>query len=285
MAQLRQQLLNDALQLSRRRQAAAGQLRVSTESCLRDLAMGGSRFDVRVMWEAAAAPHVPGSGARGGRGGGSHALLVPADEAAACGQAVPAAALAQPVESPPRSSNPDTSATSGASGSDVSSGDAASTEQAAAVPPPAGWFRVRPGGLDAAEFLLAAGPSEPLRPLAATASGGESARVMLALKAAPAAAAAACGADSSGSGGSGASGASSSGSGNGSGHGSSSSSSSSPEGSALGAEGGPPILVLDELDSGGGQLAHGAPGNGGGGSGSLSCLTKRAAALRNNEGL
>jgi hypothetical protein len=36
------------------------------------------------------------------------------------------------------------------------------------------------------EFLLAAGPSEPLRPLSAVASGGESARVMLALKAAPA---------------------------------------------------------------------------------------------------
>ena len=46
---------------------------------------------------------------------------------------------------------------------------------------------VTPLGLDTAEFLLSAGPSEPLRSLAATASGGESARVMLALKAAPAA--------------------------------------------------------------------------------------------------
>ena len=46
---------------------------------------------------------------------------------------------------------------------------------------------VTPSGLDTAEFLLSAGPSEPLRSLAATASGGESARVMLALKAAPAA--------------------------------------------------------------------------------------------------
>lgn len=36
------------------------------------------------------------------------------------------------------------------------------------------------------EFLLASGPYEPLRPLSAIASGGESARVMLALKAAPA---------------------------------------------------------------------------------------------------
>ena len=36
------------------------------------------------------------------------------------------------------------------------------------------------------EFLLAAGPAEALRPLGAVASGGETARVMLALKAAPA---------------------------------------------------------------------------------------------------
>jgi DNA repair ATPase RecN len=36
------------------------------------------------------------------------------------------------------------------------------------------------------EFLFAAGPEEPLRPLSAVASGGEAARVMLAIKAAPA---------------------------------------------------------------------------------------------------
>lgn len=52
-------------------------------------------------------------------------------------------------------------------------------------------FRARGNGFDAVEFLLAAGPAEPLRPLAAVASGGESARIMMALKAAPAAAAAA----------------------------------------------------------------------------------------------
>lgn len=40
-------------------------------------------------------------------------------------------------------------------------------------------------GLDSLELLLAAGPAEPFRPLAAVASGGESARLMLALKAAP----------------------------------------------------------------------------------------------------
>ena len=42
------------------------------------------------------------------------------------------------------------------------------------------------GGIDEVEFLLAAGPGEPLRPLASVASGGESARVLLALKASPA---------------------------------------------------------------------------------------------------
>lgn len=41
------------------------------------------------------------------------------------------------------------------------------------------------GSLDKVEFFLAAGPAEPLRPLRAVASGGESARIMLALKAAP----------------------------------------------------------------------------------------------------
>lgn len=50
----------------------------------------------------------------------------------------------------------------------------------------AGRYVIGPGGLDSAEFLMAAGPAEPLRPLSAVASGGESARVLLALKAAPA---------------------------------------------------------------------------------------------------
>ena len=46
-------------------------------------------------------------------------------------------------------------------------------------------YSVGESGLDRVEFLLAAGPAEPLRPLRAVASGGESARIMLALKAAP----------------------------------------------------------------------------------------------------
>ena len=37
-------------------------------------------------------------------------------------------------------------------------------------------------GLDDVEFLLSANPGEPLRPLAKVASGGEAARIMLALK-------------------------------------------------------------------------------------------------------
>lgn len=50
-------------------------------------------------------------------------------------------------------------------------------------------YTVTPTGLDQVKFLLGAGPGEPLRPLSDVASGGESARIMLALKAAPVAAA------------------------------------------------------------------------------------------------
>ncbi len=60
-------------------------------------------------------------------------------------------------------------------------------------------YRIAPHGLDAVDFLLAAGPAEPLRPLAAVASGGEAARIMLALKAAPAAAVASVAASAPGS--------------------------------------------------------------------------------------
>lgn len=49
-----------------------------------------------------------------------------------------------------------------------------------------GWYEMHPHGLDSVDFLFAAGPEEPLRPLSSVASGGESARVMLAIKAAPA---------------------------------------------------------------------------------------------------
>ncbi len=42
------------------------------------------------------------------------------------------------------------------------------------------------GGLDSVEFFLSSGPNDTLRPLSSVASGGESARILLALKAAPA---------------------------------------------------------------------------------------------------
>jgi hypothetical protein len=102
-------------------------------------------------------------------------------------------------------------------------------------------------GLDSVTFLLAAGPSEPLRPLADVASGGEAARVMLALKAAAAAVAANAAAAAAAAG-------PSSGPPTTSGPSSSSlealpNSSASSAGSGSGS-GPPPVLVLDELDAG-----------------------------------
>ena len=47
-------------------------------------------------------------------------------------------------------------------------------------------FRVRPGGLDRVTFLLAAGPNESLRSMSSVASGGETARLLLAMKLSPA---------------------------------------------------------------------------------------------------
>lgn len=84
------------------------------------------------------------------------------------------------------------SAAASSSGGMHSSGDLAGSaialgaEEAAGCGQAAGRYRLRPNGLDAVEFLFAAGQGEPLRPLSAVASGGESARIMLALKAAPA---------------------------------------------------------------------------------------------------
>jgi hypothetical protein len=110
--------------------------------------------------------------------------------------------------------------------------------------PPPPRFKVHSSGLDRVEFLLAAGPAEPLRPLAAVASGGESARIMLALKAAPATAAlatlatdtpAAAGAAEEQQGQQGQQG---------------QQESAADGGQGSGALSGPPIMVLDELDSG-----------------------------------
>ena len=56
---------------------------------------------------------------------------------------------------------------------------------AAAAHKPAGSYRLLPHGLDCVQLRLAAGPAEPLKPLAAVASGGESARIMLVMALGP----------------------------------------------------------------------------------------------------
>ncbi|CAL5219355.1 g1171 [Coccomyxa viridis] len=149
--QLKAELAHEAVQLSQRRRAAAGSLRAAVESCLADLSMAGSRFDVRIGWEE----HAKG-------------LLVSEELASKVHEA----------------------------GSQA--------------------YRVKKTGLDSVEFLLAAGPAEALRPLGAVASGGETARVMMALKAAPASVLA--------------------------------NSAHSSAGDFGGS--GPPVMILDELDSG-----------------------------------
>lgn len=70
--EIEEELRVDGLQLSARRRAAAVALRAAVEACLRQLAMGGSRFDVRISWQeepaggasagAAAAAGVQGEG-------------------------------------------------------------------------------------------------------------------------------------------------------------------------------------------------------------------------------
>lgn len=55
-------------------------------------------------------------------------------------------------------------------------------EAAAAIGQPAGRYAFDSHGLDTVAFLVSANPGEPLRPLARVASGGETSRLMLALK-------------------------------------------------------------------------------------------------------
>ena len=73
----------------------------------------------------------------------------------------------------------------GIKGRKSESGVCIDVAQAAKCGETAGEYRMRGGGLDEVEFLFAAGPEEVLKPLSAVASGGEAARVMLAMKAAP----------------------------------------------------------------------------------------------------
>lgn len=180
---------------SQRRRLASGQLGEAVEAVLADLAMAGSRFDVRMTWtplSAAAASSAAGRSVASSGELGSSSIGVGADEAAACCE-------------------------------------------------DGGRYRVRPSGLDTAEFLFAAGPVEPLRPLSAVASGGESARIMLALKAAPTFMMAAGG--SGGSSGGAAGRAAAAGEAAGTVGSDSSSSASSGDGS-------PAVMILDEIDSG-----------------------------------
>ena len=46
-------VLDQALQLSRQRQAAVPFLKMAVEACLADLAMPGSCFDIQLAWEPA----------------------------------------------------------------------------------------------------------------------------------------------------------------------------------------------------------------------------------------
>lgn len=62
-AQLQAELSSTALELSARRQDAAGRLRAAVEHCLSDLAMAGTRFDVRISWQQA--PQVIACGCAG----------------------------------------------------------------------------------------------------------------------------------------------------------------------------------------------------------------------------
>ena len=54
LVELQEKLAEAGTRLGVRRRAAAGRLRAAVEACLSDLAMAGSRFDVRISWQAAA---------------------------------------------------------------------------------------------------------------------------------------------------------------------------------------------------------------------------------------
>jgi len=126
-------------------------------------------------------------------------------------------------------------------------------------PEGAGVYALGEAGLDAVEYRMAAGPAEPMRPLSAVASGGESARIMLALMAAP------LFAMDSGGGGGGAPAAAAA---------AEAGASAPPSASAA------PILVLDEIDSGIGSRLGASVGSllrrmagGPGGAGQILCIT------------
>ncbi|WIA31266.1 hypothetical protein OEZ86_001261 [Tetradesmus obliquus] len=201
-AALQADISSAALALSQARRGAAGALSEAVQGCLGQLAMGSSRFAVDIAWS-------PAGTAEQQAGPSSRAVLAPTS------------AQPQPLLTATGSSSFSDSTTDKSSSSSSSDAPAGSSGS--------GLFRLSATGLDSVTFLLSAGPAEPLRPLAATASGGEAARVMLALKAAPAAAAAAAAASSQ-------------------------QQQSPPADCSSSSDGlvsvGPPVLVMDELDAG-----------------------------------
>ncbi len=141
-----------AVEISVARRGAAEKLKNAVLTVLRELAMPDAAFDVRINWQTASSNSSSKSSIDGG-------VSITATDAAKCN-------IQQDI--------PSTSSTSSSSSS-TSFSSSAGTK-----------YKMRTGGLDAVEFLFAAGPEEPLKPLSSVASGGEAARVMLAIKAAPA---------------------------------------------------------------------------------------------------
>ncbi|GAX72980.1 hypothetical protein CEUSTIGMA_g432.t1 [Chlamydomonas eustigma] len=210
-------LHNAVIELSARRHAAAARMAAAVDTCLGDLAMSRSKFDVKIT-------------------------MRPSQKELPISQGV----FITDMDVQRVKQIPQTHANSKGHDSDLTETMTDDNtnhmeqdlEPESSMASPSGssgmWYRYpgphQFGGVDHVEFLLAAGPSEPLRPLSQVASGGESARVMLALKAAPSLAQ-----NKDGSGPATNSSLSSE----------TSTSSCLPSSSSVGA----PVLILDELDS------------------------------------
>jgi hypothetical protein len=195
---IQKDLVRIAIDLSAARRVASTHLRHAVEGCLKELAMEQSRFDVRIGWELQeGAPEGGGAGVATLHVGeaanmiGAHLrahvwlLLLRSCHCSNRAKCVPVSLLKGTFqfacfahvtlqhtlrilrEGPPRRPIYKPS---------HEHGTGEEPQQA---------YSVAEAGLDRVEFLLAAGPSEPLRPLRTVASGGESARIMLALKASP----------------------------------------------------------------------------------------------------
>jgi len=158
-----------AVALSKGRREAAQALGPAVTAMLGELAMGSAQFDVSLQWDKISDIYInqddkeeddySNSSIRESIIKYGNALPIPADLAAQCGHAP---GIYKIKQSKPLSSN---SSSSSSSSGNNNSGSIV--------------------GLDTAEFLFAAGPDEPLKSLSSVASGGEAARIVLALKAAP----------------------------------------------------------------------------------------------------